>query len=248
MRPPLLFLIADPKQQTCLQINSPPRNTLTPAFCCTNVRINFSFLHSSAGICQNLRLRCKKHTEISFCIQNNSQQPPRQQHDRQRGSCAGIARLCSAPPAQHPGMAKAFPASEPAQVWQSDAGLLGTETRPGRSSTELLTGPHRFVLPVGNCAPSSHPGVPPASGRQTKEGRAALLLLQRLMKLLADVSRTERERAGHPHRSPCRVFSRALPEQLMGWENPNPPAATPASSGQNLWGTIFTAPHNPTAY
>lgn len=46
------------------------------------------------------------------------------------------------------------------------------------------------------------------------------------MKLLADVSHNERDSYG-------RVFSSALLEQLMGWENPNPPSVTPTSYGQN---------------
>lgn len=45
-----------------------------------------------------------------------------------------VAWLCSAPPARHPGTAKAFRIWEPAQVWQRDGGPLGTETSPGKSS------------------------------------------------------------------------------------------------------------------
>lgn len=111
----------------------------------------------------------------------------------------------------------------------------------------LLAGPHHFALPAGNRACSLHPGITPALGWQTREGCAALLLLQRLMKLPVDVSHNERACAGHPHRSYGRVSSSALLEQLTGWENLNPPVQhLPPTAKPN--GTVFTAPHNPTEY
>lgn len=76
-----------------------------------------------------------------------------------------------------------------------------------------------------------------------KPGRV-VLLLQRLTKLPVDVSHNERACAGHPHRSYGRVSSSALPEQLTGWENLNPPAATPAAYGQTQ-GRCFYSPARP---
>jgi len=52
------------------------------------------------------------------------------------------------------------------------------------------------------------------------------------MKLLAGAPH-EKACAGRSLRSYCGVFSSALPEQLVGWENLNPAAATPASYSQS---------------
>lgn len=57
---------------------------------------------------------------------------------------------------------------------------------------------------------SFHPSTTPVLCWQTREGCVDLLLLQRLMKLLVDISCNERACVGHSHRSYCRIFSSAL--------------------------------------
>jgi len=97
-----------------------------------------------------------------------------------------IAWFCSAPLAQHPGMAKIFPISEPAGARHCDARLLSTETRPGKPPASIH---HRAALgwaglgcslvltalrclletALDLCAPASH------RCRGGKPGRVALL-------------------------------------------------------------------------